>query len=125
MTETNRYQFNHSTELPSVETFNHIKCLLISLGTPEEQVLKLPPGVISFIADHLGQINMLKDRIRDVQKELQESEFDVIRLRGQRNALRSALMKNKSQDPMLGYASDHMLEAITDVHHKRKKTTVN
>ena len=88
--------YQHSSEIPSVEAFQQLRYLLGELGVPDTDVAKLHPGILSFIADHLGQINNLKNRVRDLQEKLQEAEFDIIRLRGQRNALRSTLMKNKS-----------------------------
>lgn len=113
-----RMEFSNTKALPTLGMFDEVRYLLVQLGTPKDIVENLPPTVIGFIADHLQQINTYKDRIRKLQENLQNAEFDVIRLRGQRNALRAALIKNSEQDPLLGYVSNHMLEAITTAHRK-------
>ncbi|MDA3960742.1 MAG: hypothetical protein PF961_08125 [Planctomycetota bacterium] len=101
---------NH--EMPSIEDFEALRHQLAGIGIGAETVDKLDVALLSWMVSQGQTLAEYQKRLRCCDERSALLEADVIRLRGQRDALRQALLRRNQEDPMQGYASDHMLAAI-------------
>ena len=82
---------------------------LEGLGFTPELIDSLPDLVLVAMADQQGQLDELRAENDQLASDLRRSQHDVIRLRGQRDALRTVLREQQNDDPMMGYLSQPML----------------
>lgn len=102
-------------DLPSLQLYQKLRDDLSAIGLSKEQLDRLPTALVVHLIRLHQQVDNLRERMRQHEDRIRDQEFDITRLRGQRDALRLTLLRKDQQDPMKGYASEHMLASITEV----------
>lgn len=80
-----------------------VRAAMAGDGVPAAAIAATDPAVLAWIHEQRSRVE---------QERVERLHLDVIRLRGQRDALRQSLVRRNHEDPMLGHLSEHGLRAI-------------
>ena len=89
-----------------------VRAAMAGDGVPAAAIAATDPAVLAWIHAQRSRIEAAEERCRVERERVERLQLDVIRLRGQRDALRQSLVRRNHEDPMLGHLSEHGLRAI-------------